>query len=343
MNQFTWANLHKYQPDVYQILSNSFAQKRVSHAYIFEGPIGTKRLEAAFLFAKTLLCQNKTNHMPCEHCHHCQRVNHLTHPNLFFVQPEGEKIKKKQIKELLDEFAKSSLEEGPRIYIIDQAERFNQESGNTLLKTMEEPGSNIYAIMVTDSINAILNTIVSRAFVIHFKPIDKRIILDELTQAAVSPKYSSMITEYTNNVEDAKSIATSAEKTAIIDLVCELYQAVLEPNQSMVLLFKSNRDALFQKSENLDFFVSTMTYYLKDILNHKLRHLNQIVLKTEMEVIEKLSQMSSQVFLDDALDKILGLKTKLKYNINSSLAFDKMLAYLERGFHYGVPSRSDSV
>ncbi|MBU1145582.1 MAG: hypothetical protein KJ971_06985 [Firmicutes bacterium] len=344
MFESSWEQLSIYQQDISRILINSFKYNKLAHAYIFEGPLGTKRIETAFLLAKTLLCKDKDELFnPCGVCHNCKRIDNLTHPNVFYIQAEGEVIKKKQVKELLDEFSKSAIEDGPRVYIINEADRFNQESANTLLKTMEEPGNEIYQILVTDQINVLLKTIVSRAQVLHFKPIDKHLIQKDLLQKKVDPLVASVVSEYTNNYDAAESIANSSEMVQVIKFVTNLYKSLLEKKQSMVIMFKENHDLILSKSDMIDYFLTLMIFYQKDLLNYKLRHLDQIIYNTEESTIEKLSEMISQNTIEDNLDKMLGLKSRLKYNINSQLAFDKMLAHLERGFNYGVSSRSDSI
>lgn len=333
-----------YQYDASKILKNSFIHNLVSHAYIFEGPIGTKRIEAAFLFAKTLLCKNiDGEYNPCGVCHNCTRIDELKHPNLFFIEAEGEVIKKKQVKELIDEFSKSSIEKGPRIYIINEADKFNLESANTLLKTMEEPGTEIYQILVTDKINSLLKTVISRAQVIHFKPIDKRFIKKDLLAKGVEELVASVIPEYTSNYEAAEELAASKDMVSVIHLVTRLYDSLKDKTQSGIILFKENRDLILSSSDMTDYFLTLMILYQKDLLNYKLRHLDQIVFTTSKSTLDKLSELISQKTIEDNLDKMLGLKSRLKYNINSQLAFDKMLFYLERGFTYGVSSRSDSV
>ncbi|MBN2504169.1 MAG: AAA family ATPase [Bacilli bacterium] len=342
MRASSWQKIADYQPDVARILINSFKSDHLSHAYILEGPLGTKRIDTALLFAKTLLCHNLDQDFnPCGVCHNCRRIDELKHPNVFFVRAEGEQIKKKQIKELLIEFSKQSTEPGPRIYIIDEAERFNQESANTLLKTMEEPGQNIYQIMITSQINALLKTIVSRSQVLHFKPIGKKQIQSELEGEGFPNRVIDAISEYTNNTDEARAMAANPTILSTIDLVIEIYKNLLVKDKSIVLLFKDHRDLILQDSGMTDFFLTMMILFMKDILNYKIRYLDLIVFQTETEVIEKLSERIAQKKIEEQLDSMLDLKARLRYNINNSLAFDKLLVYLERGFNHGTSSSTN--
>ncbi len=325
-----WEKVDKYQADVKRILTNSMKLNRISHSYIFEGPNGTKKVDTAKLFAKTLLCTDLQGYNPCGKCHNCKRVDNMSHPNLFYIQPKGKVIKKEQVQELIKEFSKASLENGPRIYIVEDADRFNPTSANTLLKTMEEPGEDIYQILITENYNALLKTIISRAETIHFKPIDKNIISDYLINKGVSKSVAHVVSEYTADIESAEEIASDVQMNTIIDLVIQIYQTLLEPQKSSLILFKDNHDGVFKDIKVTDFFLTLMTIYQKDILNYKLRHHYQICFEDEMETISELADLFSREELEDNIDKMLGLKARLKYNINDKLAFDKMLASLER-------------
>lgn len=344
MALLSWSQFTEYQPSAGRMLQNSILADRLSHSYIFEGPIGTKRIDAAFLLAKTLLCTHKDEQAnPCGVCHHCVRVDKNLHPNLFFVTTDSKQIRKEQIKDLLVEFGKASVESGPRIYLIDQAERFNQESANILLKTMEEPGSAIYQVLITTQINSLLKTIVSRSQVLHFRPIDKYQIKNDLEKEGFSPLLAAAVSEYTTNTDMAREMVENPTIVECVHLVIGMAKSLQIKDQSIVLNFKEKREAILANAEATDFFLTMLTLFMKDILNYKIRYLDLLVFTPETELIGKLSEAISQKRIEELLDKMLGLKTRLKYNINVVLAFDKLLAYVERGFDHGISGSSSSI
>jgi len=324
--------LEIYQPQAAKMILNGILSERTSHAYIFEGPKGTHKLATALLFAQRLLCLSPLeDHEPCGVCSNCIRIEHNTHPNVFLIKADGEQIKKDQIKNLIYEFSRLSIENGPRIYIIDEAERLNQDASNTLLKQMEEPLSDIYAVLLTTNSNALLKTIVSRSQLIHFKPIARHLIKATLLEDGVPPLASNVIPEYTNNIDEAKKIAESKELMSILDTVIELYAISGKKNESMVIRFKAVSDKILTNTATMDFFLTLMILYQKDLLNLKLRHLDQIVYSSEMPELERIASKISQKSIQSVLEKMLALKTRLRYNINYALAFDLIIAQLERG------------
>ncbi|MCK4551425.1 MAG: AAA family ATPase [Tenericutes bacterium] len=343
MSVYSWDEVGKYQNDVARIIKNSYRLNRISHAYIFEGPNGTKKTSTAFLYAKSLLCTNSDAFNPCNECHNCRRVENRTHPNLFYVKPKGKVIKKEQIKDLIREFSKASIEKGPRIYIIEEAEKLNLTSANTLLKTMEEPGQDIYQILITENYNSLLKTIISRAEILHFKPIDRNLIKEHLVKQGIAANIANSISEYTVDMGSAIKFAEDFKMINIIKLVTEIHNSFLVKNLSPILLFKESSQDVFQDQEITDFFLMLMIFYQKDILNYQLRHLDSICFEEEIETIKKLADKIAQKHIEQNITNMLGLKARLKYNINNKLAFDKMLACLERGYKYATYCSGNTV
>ena len=77
-------------------------------------------------------------------------------------------IKKEQLEELQQNFSETSVESNKRIYVIHNADRLNTASANSILKFLEEPEDNIIAILMTDNIHQLLDTIISRCQIISF-------------------------------------------------------------------------------------------------------------------------------------------------------------------------------
>ena len=73
------------------------------------------------------------------------------------------------IRRLYNETKTKSVDE--RIIIIDYAERMTHTAQNAFLKLLEEPGDNIYFILVSHSISKLLPTITSRTEILEIKPI----------------------------------------------------------------------------------------------------------------------------------------------------------------------------
>lgn len=113
------------QADIKRILLNTKKKNRLSHAYIFEGPAGVGKREMAYYFAMMLYCKEDEPCMKCEACHQILNNEHL---NVYVISSDSKIIKKEQIVGLQEEFSRTSNVSGPRIYIILDADKMNQNS-----------------------------------------------------------------------------------------------------------------------------------------------------------------------------------------------------------------------
>ncbi|MFA7075043.1 MAG: DNA polymerase III subunit delta' C-terminal domain-containing protein [Candidatus Izemoplasmatales bacterium] len=337
-----WDEVKKTQEGVARILTNSISLNRVSHSYIFEGPKGTRKTGVAMLFAKTLLCTNLKDNNPCNECHNCKRVESLTHPNLFIIDPPGKIIKKELISNLIIELSKASLEQGPRVYIVVDADRFNQSSANTLLKTMEEPGQEVYQILITENYNSLLPTIISRAETLHFLPINRSLIKQHLMELNITETLANIVSQYTSDISTAEKLVKDKETEEIYILVTEIFYNFLIKDQSSIISLYQN-GKIYNSNESVDIFLNLLTYYQKDILSYKLNVDNSIMFVDQKETIAKLAKKVTKLQAQKYLEEMLELSMKLKYNINLLLAFNKLLMSLERGYKHATQSSSDTV
>ena len=83
------------QPEVIKLLQNSYKSNLFSHAYLFEGPEGSGKVEAAIYASMMLLCLGENK--PCFKCNNCIRAEKKNHFNVYFVNPQNDLIKREQI------------------------------------------------------------------------------------------------------------------------------------------------------------------------------------------------------------------------------------------------------
>lgn len=331
MNSFTWTEFQTLQSDVALILDNSFMYQRVSHAYLFEGPKGTKKKQAAELFAKRILCLNPTaKHYPCGVCHSCKTIVENKHPNVFFVRPDGEVLKKDQMKQLIQEFSKTALVNQPRVCIILDSHKMNQEAANTMLKFIEEPTEDVYFVFVTEQVDMMIKTILSRTQVLHFKPIHRHILKTELLKANISERLAIFIPEYTNDFDSAMEYATQVEFKDIVEFCLQLYLKLLANKESLLVFSKKTKELILRTNEFFDFFLTVMIVMQKDILYYKKNQPAMAIDTLDETLLSQLARKQSLKTMESRLQEMLDLKNKLRFNINQSLVFDQLILHLER-------------
>jgi DNA polymerase-3 subunit delta' len=316
------------QPKVVQLLENSIKKDRLSHAYLFEGEKGTKKFETALYFAQMLSC--KSEKKPCLECNNCRRISNGTHPNVYVVEPIKNLIKKQQIIDLQAEFAKTSVEKGPKIYIIKNIDLINTSAANSSLKFLEEPYPNTYAVLTSSNINKILPTIISRSQVLQFNSLNKKIIEEELIETGFPVLSSKIVANLTNSITDALDIINNEYFLELQDLVKEVNNIMASGDESLIIYFNENSSIIFQDKEFSNLFLSLLVIYQKDLINYKINDMENIIFTEELETISLLSTRKTKNRLIDDLENTLSLKSRLNNYINERLAFDNLMLNLER-------------
>lgn len=157
------------------LLERSVESRRASHAYLFVGPEHVGKTTTAFRLAQALNCEKES--VPCGECRQCTRIESGIHADVQLVRRllDNNSNQKRdigigQIKELQQAAALQPFEGRHRVFIIEEAEHLNEESANCLLKTLEEPPSNVTIVLLTTNEADLLPTVASRCHRIEFRP-----------------------------------------------------------------------------------------------------------------------------------------------------------------------------
>lgn len=90
---------------------------------------------------------------------------------VWYLRPIKMELKMEQFRLFLE--AMLSFDERDHICIIDEAQTMMDPIANALLKTLEEPRSNVYFILISHDIQAVLPTIISRSAKFSFFPLSE--------------------------------------------------------------------------------------------------------------------------------------------------------------------------
>jgi len=163
------------------LLLSALEKDRVPHAYLFSGMTGVGKKTVATALAKRINCTGEvTSFDPCNRCPSCLKIDHNNHPDLLFLEPEGQFIRIKAIRDLQAQMQYKPLEGKTRVIIINDADRMNITSANALLKTLEEPAPGNLLILVTGNPAGLPRTILSRCQQIRFFPLNRNTIVSYL-------------------------------------------------------------------------------------------------------------------------------------------------------------------
>lgn len=142
---------------------------RISHAYLFEVDNYEDDLTYIYSFIKMILCKCKYDELKDSDNKIINLIDSSNYPDLYVIKPDGSSIKKGQLIDLQKEYSNKSLLDNKRIYIIEECEKMNQSSANTILKFLEEPEDDVVAILIADNRYHVIDTIISRCQIISLK------------------------------------------------------------------------------------------------------------------------------------------------------------------------------
>lgn len=222
--------------DVKQSLIQAINNNHVAHAQLFHGAEGSANLALALAYATYINCENKQPDDACGKCPNCTKMSKLAHPDVNYIFPTaGGKsvisenfmtqwrtfvketpygnlsdwlslinikqgnIPAEESRQLIQKLSLKSYEGGYKIAIIWQAETLNITAGNALLKVLEEPPEQTLFLLVANSSDKLLTTIISRTQRIAVRNFTDDELISYLTQ------------NHNNTPERAKQVAYLSE------------------------------------------------------------------------------------------------------------------------------------
>jgi DNA polymerase-3 subunit delta' len=151
------------QPAVVDQLRQASRGEALTHAWLFTGPPGSGRSNAAKAFAAALNCdQEDVNLRGCGQCHACLTILGETHSDVTFVRTEKVTITIDEARDLVATAGNRPSSGRWRIIVVEDADRMAERTTNVLLKAIEEPTPRTVWMLCAPSPADVLVTIRSR-------------------------------------------------------------------------------------------------------------------------------------------------------------------------------------
>lgn len=184
----------------------------MTHSWLFVGPPGSGRSNAAVAFAAALVCKDNG----CGTCTDCATVLSSTHIDVERFNPTGLSIKADEVRELIARSSWSPSVGGWRIVIIEDADRLTETAANALLKTIEEPESHTVWLLCAPTLTDVPVTIRSRCRHVQLRtPSSESVEEFLITQTKIdkeTAKFAAKISQ--GHIGRARYMATNTEAQA---------------------------------------------------------------------------------------------------------------------------------
>jgi DNA polymerase III subunit delta' len=223
------------------------------HACLFTGPSGVGKELAAVGLTQALLCREAPGE-GCGRCSTCTRVERFAHPDVLWLLPEEEQVRRRlagrsdfahvpsrdvrveQVRKLQERLSLRGLESATKVVLVLSAEAMNPAAQNAFLKTLEEPPQDTTLVLVTSAPDRLLPTLRSRCVRYAFAPLPRALVAARLAELRGLQK------------EQAQAVAALAEGSLERALALSLKPEQLENRRATIRAFEAVNGSDFRSA-----------------------------------------------------------------------------------------------
>ncbi|WP_225837718.1 DNA polymerase III subunit delta' [Streptomyces sp. NK08204] len=219
---------------------------KMTHAWLFTGPPGAGRNQAARAFAAALQCVSPDRALGgapgCGFCDGCHTALLGTHADVTTVAAVGSEILVKDMRDTVRKSFTAPANGRWQIILVEDAERLNEKSANAVLKAVEEPAPRTVWLLCAPSIEDVLPTIRSRCRHLNLRTPSVDAVADMLVRRdGIEPGVAASAAHATQgHVDRARRLATDPaareRRAAVLKLPLRLDEvgACLKAAQELV-------------------------------------------------------------------------------------------------------------
>ena len=204
-----WEGLVGQQPAIAQL--QQAVAGDMTHAWLFCGPPGSGRSNAALAFASALQCEFGG----CGECASCHQAKIGAHPDIVLTRTEKLSIGVDEVRELVRRSALAPAGRRWQIMVIEDADRLTDQAANALLKAIEEPNPRTVWLLCAPTVEDVLPTIRSRTRLIVLSTPSVAEVADFLVGDGADPAvadYAARVSQ--GHIGRARGLARDADSRA---------------------------------------------------------------------------------------------------------------------------------
>ena len=307
-------------------LRSAIALDMVSHAYILNGPEYSGKMMLAEAFAMALQCEGE-GERPCLECRSCRQAMDHNQPDIIYVSHEKPNtIGVDDIRtQINNDIVIKPYSSRYKVYIVDEAEKMNQQAQNALLKTIEEPPAYAVILLLTTNADSFLQTILSRCITLNLKAVKEEVIRDYLMKHYQIPDYQADVCAAFSqgNVGKAVQLASSED---FGELKASVLQLVKRLDDIDLYEFGGAIKQIGEYKLQINDYFDLITIWFRDVLYLKATNdVNGLIFKDEVYDIKRQAAKRSYQGIEIILKALDTAKLRLNANVNFDLTLELLL------------------
>ena len=286
-------------------------------SYIFEGPRGLHKSDAALLFAKALVCEN-TSVAPCCSCLACREAQSQNHPDIILVKPEKDKktIGVDPIRALISECGARPFSEKHKVFIIKDGDILTPEAQNALLKVLEEPPEYAVFIIVCSDSEILLETVRSRSVTVTFPPVGADVVKRYIENKYPDEPRQDFLVRYCEGIPTAADDIVSRDDLELLrEDSLNLIPKLLSEKKLYAFVLSDYFD---EHKAEAEMVTDMMLMYLRDTLALIAGCKNNVVNTDKLDKLDILAKKYSPALIAVAADELITAKKMLEKHIKPS-------------------------
>lgn len=230
------------------------------------------------------------------------------------------------VREIIDEVNKKPFEGDKKVIIIHQGNKLTIQAQNALLKTIEEPPTEVYIIILCESLELILDTIKSRCEIYKLTPLTK----DELYKYIAIKGYDYSEEEKASAIAFSEGIPGRIDRyfsdTELQELRDKIVDLLLHLINSEIEAILEKEEQLVSYKQNKEEVINVLSSFIRDILvNKEVYNENLIINRDKIKEIERLTNEMSFKKLNKMILGLQEARKNIKNNVSWAMTVRIML------------------
>ena len=319
--------------EAWEGIQNGYENGRLAHAYVIVGSPRGNALAFAEALLKLLYCEGTEK--PCNECTNCRRIESHKHVDTLWIEPKSKsrQILTEDIRGLIHRMTQTSFDGGWKAAVVIAADCMNANSENALLKTLEEPPPKSMLLLLTDSPQALLPTIISRC---------QKIVLSEEQTGAEGSLWHTPLMELLRELPPSSGLDAArlaGKLKAILDEVkSEIAGAVEEElevadealDESKLKEILDARTNARLKEVQSEVFRIMLDWHRDILMGVSTVGDEHLIFSADRDVLAEQAMKHTPVSALQAIQVVEGMATRLDRNIPPAQIFDEAFRKLVR-------------